>query len=62
MTTIFVDNADTKYTLQLTSAMTAPDTIRAMREAGQLTEDDPTWTIFELINDFGAGKIMKIQV
>ncbi|KAI9593278.1 hypothetical protein BDF19DRAFT_387572 [Syncephalis fuscata] len=56
MATIFVDNADTKHTVQLTSTMTSVDTIRMMREANQLTEDDPTWTIFELINDFGAER------
>jgi hypothetical protein len=56
MATIFVDNVNTKYTVPLTSTMTTVDTIKMMREAGQIPDNDPTWTIFELINDFGAGK------
>ena len=55
MATIYVENASNKHSVQITSAMTAADVVRAMRKADQLQEDDPTWTIFELINDFSAG-------
>ncbi|RKP09638.1 hypothetical protein THASP1DRAFT_14007, partial [Thamnocephalis sphaerospora] len=53
---IFVNDVKNQHSVHITSIMTAIEVVGAMREGGQIPDDDPSWTIFELVNDFGAER------
>jgi len=57
---IYID-ADGRFkTLVITSAMTARHIIHHMNSKG-LLDPSPTWTLFEIVNDVGIGRLKGLE-
>lgn len=61
MSRIYIDEAGSFKTINLTSLLTAKDVVDDFRSKG-LLDDSSDWTMWELVNDSGIGKYIILSL